>query len=81
MSLLIFTSVVSTLPAQGSLVQAENGNVALIILILVAVALLVGIVFVERRASYPVQFAKRVVGKRMYGGRARTSRSRSTSPA
>ena len=37
----------STLPAQGSLVQAENGNVALIILILVAVALLVGIVFVE----------------------------------
>ena len=71
MSLLIFTSVVSTLPAQGSLVQAENGNVALIILILVAVALLVGIVFVEQgQRRIPVQFAKRVVGKRMYGGQS-----------
>ena len=67
MSLLIFTSVVSTLPAQGSLVQAGNGNVALIILILVAVALLVGIVFVEQgRRRIPVQFAKRVV-QAMYG--------------
>ena len=71
MSLLIFTSVVSTLPAQGSLVQAENGNVALIVLILVAIALLVGIVFVEQgQRRIPVQFAKRVVGKRMYGGQS-----------
>ena len=71
MSLLIFTSVVSTLPAQGSLVQAENGAVALIILILVAIALLVGIVFVEQgQRRIPVQFAKRVVGKRMYGGQS-----------
>ena len=44
--------------------QAENGNVALIILIS-AVALLVGIVFVEQgQRRIPVQLP-RVVGKRM----------------
>lgn len=69
MSLLIFTSVVSTLPAQGATVKAENGNIALIGLIVVAIGLLVCIVFVEQgQRRIPVQFAKRVVGRRMYGG-------------
>ena len=71
MSLLIFTSVVSTLPAQGTLVEAENGPPALIALIAVAVMLLVAIVFVEQgQRRIPVQFAKRVVGRRMYGGQS-----------
>ena len=36
-----------------------------------AIALLVGIVFVEQgQRRIPVQFAKRVVGKRMYGGQS-----------
>ena len=71
MSLLIFASVVSTLPAQGSLVHANNGTAALIGLIAVAVLLLVAIVFVEQgQRRIPVQFAKRVVGRRMYGGQS-----------
>jgi len=71
MSLLIFTSVVSTLPAQGAAVKAENGNAALVGLIIVAVGLLVCIVFVEQgQRRIPVQFAKRVVGRRMYGGQS-----------
>ncbi len=71
MSLLIFTSVVSSLPAQGALVQAENGTAALVALIIVAVMLLVAIVFVEQgQRRIPVQFAKRVVGRRMYGGQS-----------
>ncbi len=71
MSLLIFTSVISSFPAQGALVQAENGNSALVGLIVVAVALLVCIVFVEQgQRRIPVQFAKRVVGRRMYGGQS-----------
>ena len=71
MSLLIFTSVVSSLPAQGALVQAENGTGPLIALIAVAVMLLVAIVFVEQgQRRIPVQFAKRVVGRRMYGGQS-----------
>ena len=71
MSLLIFTSVVSTMPAQGALVKAENGNLALVGLIIVAVGLLACIVFVEQgQRRIPVQFAKRVVGRRMYGGQS-----------
>ena len=71
MSLLIFTSVVSSLPAQGALVHAENGVAALTGLIIVAVGLLVCIVFVEQgQRRIPVQFAKRVVGRRMYGGQS-----------
>ncbi len=71
MSLLIFASVVSSLPAQGALVQSVNGTVPLMALIAVAVALLVAIVFVEQgQRRIPVQFAKRVVGRRMYGGQS-----------
>ena len=71
MSLMIFTSVVSSLPAQGALVKAENGTVPLMGLIAVATMLLVAIVFVEQgQRRIPVQFAKRVVGRRMYGGQS-----------
>ncbi|MGI9600314.1 MAG: preprotein translocase subunit SecY [Acidimicrobiales bacterium] len=71
MSLLIFASVISTFPAQGTTVQAENGNVALFLLIAMAVGLVVAIVFVEQgQRRIPVQFAKRVVGRRMYGGQS-----------
>ena len=71
MSLLIFTSVVSTLPAQLTAVNANNGVDALIGFIAVAVILLVCIVFVEQgQRRIPVQFAKRVVGRRMYGGQS-----------
>ncbi|MEZ5167655.1 MAG: preprotein translocase subunit SecY [Acidimicrobiales bacterium] len=71
MSLLIFSSVVSSLPAQGALVQNVNGTGPLIALIVVGIALLVAIVFVEQgQRRIPVQFAKRVVGRRMYGGQS-----------
>ncbi len=71
MSLLIFTSVVSTLPFQFGAVRAEGGNVVFTILILLSIAILVGIVFVEQgQRRIPVQFAKRVVGRRMYGGQS-----------
>lgn len=71
MSLLIFTSVVSSLPAQLTAVRTNNGNSAMVGFVIVAVALLVGIVFVEQgQRRIPVQFAKRVVGRRMYGGQS-----------
>ncbi len=71
MSLLIFASVVSTLPAQLTAVRANNGYDAVVGFVVVAVALLVCIVFVEQgQRRIPVQFAKRVVGRRMYGGQS-----------
>ena len=71
MSLLIFASVISGFPAIGSQIQAENGTVALGIVLAIAVALIFAIVFVEQgQRRIPVQFAKRVVGRRMYGGQS-----------
>ncbi len=71
MSLLIFTSVVSALPAQLTLVRTNNGNTALAGFVAVALILMVCIVFVEQgQRRIPVQFAKRVVGRRMYGGQS-----------
>ena len=71
MSLLIFASVVSGFPAQGASLNAEKGTFLLIILLGLAIVLLVGIVFIEQgQRRVPVQFAKRVVGRRMYGGQS-----------
>jgi preprotein translocase subunit SecY len=69
MSLLIMASVVSSFPGAGARLNAEKGTTLLVALLVLAVVLLVGIVFVEQgQRRIPVQFAKRVVGRRMYGG-------------
>lgn len=71
MSLLIFASVVSTLPAQGSQIRASAGWIGVIVTLIVFYFLLLSIVFVEQgQRRIPVQFAKRVVGRRMYGGQS-----------
>jgi preprotein translocase subunit SecY len=71
MSLLIFASVVSSIPSQFAQINAERGLGLLIPLIILFLAVLVGIVFIENgQRRIPVQFAKRVVGRRMYGGQS-----------
>ena len=71
MSILIFVSVVSSLPNQGSLVRTDAGMTGLIGIILLFIVLLVAIVFVEQgQRRIPVQFAKRVVGRKQYGGQS-----------
>src|SRR3954464_5261087 len=71
MSILIFASVVSRLPAQGSAVWAQGSRAQFFTIILIGLGMIVGIVFVESgQRRIPVQFAKRVVGRRMYGGQS-----------
>ncbi|MBI2168339.1 MAG: preprotein translocase subunit SecY [Actinobacteria bacterium] len=71
MSILIFSSVVSVLPFQGGAVLAEGGRLQFAFVIAMGVAMIVGIIFVESgQRRIPVQFAKRVVGRRMYGGQS-----------
>jgi len=71
MSLLIFGSVVSRFPGAGARLNAEKGTPLLLALLGLAVILLVAIVFIEQgQRRIPVQFAKRVVGRRMYGGQS-----------
>ena len=69
MSVLIFANVVATMPAGGAAIQAEAGWFKFGVVVALSLVLLVGIVFVEQgQRRIPVTFAKRVVGRRMYGG-------------
>jgi preprotein translocase subunit SecY len=71
MSILIFTNVVATMPAGGAAIKDQGGWVKLIVVIVISIALLVAIVFIEQgQRRIPVTFAKRVVGRRMYGGQS-----------
>ncbi|BCJ71155.1 protein translocase subunit SecY [Catellatospora sp. IY07-71] len=69
MSVLIFTSIAARLPAEGwTLKEAKGwwGFVGVLALVVVVIALVVYIEQAQRRI--PVQYAKRMVGRRMYGG-------------
>jgi len=71
MSILIFANVVSRMPAQLGNVRAEGGNVIFVAVLLVGLLMIAAIVFVEQgQRRIPVNFAKRVVGRRMYGGQS-----------
>jgi preprotein translocase subunit SecY len=69
MSILIFASIVSTLPAEGGAVFAQKGLGIFLAVIGIGLAIIVLIVIMEQgQRRIPVQYAKRVVGRRMYGG-------------
>jgi preprotein translocase subunit SecY len=73
-SLIIFAGIVVTLPSAifGLFRQIQQGNLNILTLLAVVVfmvAIVALIVFVERaQRRIPVQYAKRVVGRRVYGG-------------
>jgi preprotein translocase subunit SecY len=71
MSIIIFASVVSRLPAQGGDIFASGGWFKGFVIVGIGIAMITAIVFVESgQRRIPVQFAKRVVGRRMYGGQS-----------
>ncbi len=69
MSLLMFTSIAARLPSQGSGIQQAAGGVVFTLVVLLGLAIVVFVVFVEQaQRRIPVQYAKRMIGRRMYGG-------------
>ena len=69
MSLLIFSSVVAGIPAGGESVWQQAGPTRFFILLIVSIALLFFIVFMDQgQRRIPVTFARRVVGRREMGG-------------
>lgn len=69
MSILIFTNVVSRLPYEGSRVRAEKGWFVFALVLIIVIGMIVAIIFVENgQRRIPVQFPKRMVGRRMMGG-------------
>ena len=69
MSMVIFASVVSDLPyGYYSLLQTRK-TLVFIILVSISIGIIIAVVRVELgQRRIPVQFAKRVVGRKMYGG-------------
>jgi preprotein translocase subunit SecY len=75
-SLIIFAGIVCRLPAASVntarlLSTGEMGIFAVLILVVLMVAVVGFIIFVEQgQRRIPVQYAKRVVGRKMYGGQS-----------
>ena len=69
MSILIFTSIISRLPSEGHSILLQGGNAKFIGILLIGLAIIVGVVFIDQgQRRIPIQYAKRVVGRRMTSG-------------
>jgi len=70
MSLLIFTSIIARFPDSLGAIHAKDGRWdTFILVILVGFLTIALVVFVEQsQRRIPVQYAKRMIGRRMYGG-------------
>ena len=69
MSLLIFAGIAARIPAEGKSILDSRGGMVFTLVCVAAFIIIVGVVFVEQgQRRIPVQYAKRMVGRRMYGG-------------
>lgn len=75
-SLIIFAGIVARIPStvRGIATQVSEGAVSVVaVVVLIIVAVLVTMVVIEMQQGVrkiPVQYAKRVVGRKMYGGQS-----------
>src|SRR5215813_13186677 len=69
MSLLIFTTVIAVIPGELLNIYRSRHAFTFVVVLLVDVAIVGFVVFMEQaQRRIPVQYAKRMVGRRMYGG-------------
>jgi preprotein translocase subunit SecY len=68
MSILIFISVISVMPAEGNaILQTSTGK--FVVALIIGLGVIVAVVFMDQgQRRIPIQYAKRVVGRRMMGG-------------
>ncbi|MBI3648433.1 MAG: preprotein translocase subunit SecY [Actinobacteria bacterium] len=69
MSILIFTSVISRLPSEGNAILQQGGTGKFVAILLLGVAIILGVIFIDQgQRRIPIQYAKRVVGRKMTTG-------------
>lgn len=69
MSLLIFAGIAAGMPAQGANILRSTTGVVFATVIVAVLILIIGVIFIEQgQRRIPVQYAKRMVGRRQYGG-------------
>jgi preprotein translocase subunit SecY len=69
MSLLMFVNIAARIPAEGANILRNGGGLIFTVVCAFGLLIIVGVVFLEQgQRRIPVQYAKRMVGRRMYGG-------------
>nr|WP_306482476.1 preprotein translocase subunit SecY [Corynebacterium riegelii] len=69
MSLLIFAGIATRIPIEGVTIWEQSGPLTFFLVLGAMILLVVGIIFIEQgQRRIPVQYAKRMVGRRQYGG-------------
>ncbi len=71
MSLIIFVSIISQIPSQLAILRTNSATYQFVIILAVMLVLTVGIIFIEQgQRRIPVQFSKRVRGRKVMGGQS-----------
>jgi preprotein translocase subunit SecY len=69
MSVLMFTSIAARIPSEGNTLLKNAGGFKFTLILALGIAIIAAVVFVEQaQRRIPVQYAKRMIGRRMYGG-------------
>jgi preprotein translocase subunit SecY len=69
LSILMFTSIAARIPSEGQTILQNGGVFVFVCIIALGLAIICAVVFVEQsQRRIPVQYAKRMVGRRQYGG-------------
>jgi preprotein translocase subunit SecY len=69
MSLMIFTQVIAVIPGEMLAIYREKHAFVFLLVLAVGVAIIAFVAFMEQaQRRIPVQYAKRMVGRKMYGG-------------
>ena len=69
MSLLIFAGIAARIPAEGVNIYQNSSTMKFVAVLAAVVLIVVAVIFIEQgQRRIPVQYAKRMVGRRQYGG-------------
>jgi preprotein translocase subunit SecY len=69
MSVMIFTQIIAVVPSQLQNIYVEKGAFVFFMVLIMAVVLIAFIALMEQaQRRIPIQYAKRMVGRKMYGG-------------
>jgi preprotein translocase subunit SecY len=69
MSVMIFTQIIAVVPSQLQLIYEDKGAFVFFLVILMGVVVVAFVALMEQaQRRIPIQYAKRMVGRKMYGG-------------
>ncbi len=69
MSILMFANIASRIPTEGGTILTNGHALVFTVVCIFGLAIITSVVFMEQgQRRIPVQYAKRMIGRRMYGG-------------